>query len=241
MAQAHNDRTVLVVTGGDEPHGAHLTAVLADLRDDTLVVAADSGLDHAVRLGLPVHHIVGDLDSAHPTLVTLAEAAGATVTRHPVAKDATDLDLALDMATDLGAGRVTVVGGHGGRLDHFLANCLALAAPRHQHLVVDAVIGDALVQVARPSTPTTLHGTPGELVTLLPVNGPAEGVLTDGLLYPLVHETLPEGSTRGVSNEMSRPDAEVRLGDGTLLVIRPGGAGTHHAARTRAAPTPLTP
>jgi thiamine pyrophosphokinase len=212
--------TAVIVTGGDLPGGEHLDAVLRDLPDDVVVIAADSGLDHAVRLGLTVHHAVGDFDSADPVLVSLAEAAGTTVTRHAVAKDATDLELALDAAADLGARRLLVIGGHGGRLDHFLANCLALATPRHESLLIDAVIGDATVHVARPWHTTELVGAPGDLVTLLPVNGAAEGVVTDGLVYPLRHETLAEGSTRGVSNVLAQPHATVRLTAGVLLVIR---------------------
>ena len=45
-----------------------------------------------------------------------------------------------------------------------------------------------------------LEGEPGELVTLVAVNGPAEGVTTEGLAYPLRGETLEPGSSRGVSN-----------------------------------------
>ena len=45
-----------------------------------------------------------------------------------------------------------------------------------------------------------LEGEPGELLTLLAVNGPAEGVTTEGLAYPLRGETLEPGSSRGVSN-----------------------------------------
>jgi thiamine pyrophosphokinase len=216
--------TAVIVTGGDPPRGGRLTAVLGALPADAVVIAADSGLEHALRLGLTVHHAVGDFDSADPAVVRAAEAAGTTVTRHPPAKDATDLELALDAAADLGARHLLVLGGHGGRLDHFLANCLALANPRYGELAIDAVVGDALVHVARPWATTELHGTPGDLVTLLPVNGPAEGVHTDGLEYPLHQETLTQGSTRGVSNVLARPDATVRLSGGTLLVIRPGGS-----------------
>jgi thiamine pyrophosphokinase len=215
------DRTAVIVTGGDRPHGERLDAVLRDLQDP-LVIAADSGLEHAVGLGLTVHHAIGDFDSADPVQLARVEAAGTRVTRHPVAKDATDLELALDAAADLGARRLLVIGGHGGRLDHFLANCLLLASPRLGALAIDAVVGDALVHVARPWATTSLHGSPGELLTLLPVNGPAEGVVTVGLAYPLRDETLCSGSTRGVSNLMIGHEAEIRLRAGTLLVVRPG-------------------
>ena len=59
------------------------------------MIAADSGLDHATALGFAVDLVVGDLDSADPAAVDAAVAAGAAVERHPEAKDATDLELAL--------------------------------------------------------------------------------------------------------------------------------------------------
>ena len=62
------------------------------------------------------------------------------------------------------------------------------------------------------------RGQPGELVTLLAVNGPAEAVRTEGLVYPLRGETLEPGSSRGVSNVFAdrRPASAVERG--VLLV-----------------------
>ena len=67
-----------------------------------------------------------------------------------------------------------------------------------------------------------VDGEAGELVSLLPVHGPAEGVRTSGLRYPLHGETLPAGTTRGVSNVVESPPAEVQLDAGTLVVVLPG-------------------
>ena len=53
----------------------------------------------------------------------------------------------------------------------------------------------------------TLTGAPGEIVSLLPVHGPAEGVTTSGLEYPLHDETLPAGTSRGVSNVFAATEA----------------------------------
>ncbi|HEX6724693.1 MAG TPA: thiamine diphosphokinase, partial [Gaiella sp.] len=86
------------------------------------VVAADGGLDRAVALGLDVDIVVGDLDSVSPAALAKAEAAGRRIVRHPTAKDATDLELALDEAASLGARRVLVVASAGGRLDHLAAS-----------------------------------------------------------------------------------------------------------------------
>ena len=89
-----------------------------------------------------------------------------------------------------------------------------------------AQMGAARVTVVRHAAELT--GAVGGHVTLLPVGGPARGITTDGLLYPLTDEDLAPGSTRGVSNELLGSVAHVRLREGTLLAVQPGTTGAHH-------------
>jgi len=202
---------VVVVASGPGPDVA--------VPDGGTVIAADGGLDRAAALGLEVDVLVGDLDSVSPAALARAESAGTRIVRHPVAKDATDLELALDEALALGARRVLVIASAGGRLDHLAASLLLLGAERYAELELDALVGDALVHVVRSAR--TLRGTPGELLTLLPLGDGAEGVTTSGLEYPLDGETLGPGSTRGVSNVFTTAEARVTLAEGILLAIRP--------------------
>lgn len=205
----------LVLTGGDA-----VPAELAPLLpSDAFVVAADSGLEHAHALGRTVDLVVGDLDSVDPDALAAAKAAGAVVERHPVEKDATDFELALDAARARGAQRITVVGGYGGRLDHFLANALVLGSARWGDAEIVAWIGRARVTVVREHT--EIRGRVGSLCTLLAVGGPARGVATSGLRYPLDDEVLLPGSTRGVSNEHAVPTAAVTVRVGTVLAVQP--------------------
>lgn len=219
-------RCVVAVAGGDPvpPH------VAARLPADAFVIAADSGLGVATALGVDVDLVVGDLDSVDLTALERARAAGVEVREFPADKDRTDLALALDAGVEAGADRIVVVGGHGGRLDHLLANALLLASPEYAGVDVVAHMGEATIHVVRHGT--TLAGSPGELVTLLPVHGPAHGVTTEGLLYPLDDEPLTAGSSRGVSNELAVQEATVRVRDGVLLVIQPGALGVHLRSRT---------
>jgi len=218
-------RVAVVVGGGGAP--AVGLDVLGDLGTDPLVIAADSGLTHARDLGLTVHRVVGDMDSVDPAVLEAAAAAGVVVDRHPEAKDATDLDLALDAVLAARPSRVVVVTGAGDRVDHALAVALAVSAPRFATVAVEAWIGAAHLWVVHDSA--TLPGRPGDLVSLLPVHGPAVGVTTDGLLYPLDDEDLLPGSTRGVSNEWASEVARVHVRGGSLIAVAPGVAGTHWA------------
>ena len=206
------DPDVVVVASGDGPPVALPAA--------RTVVAADGGLGRALALGLDVDVVVGDLDSVSTGALAAAEAAGARVVRHPVAKDATDLELALDEALGLDARRVLVVASAGGRLDHLLSALLLLASDRYADAELDALVGETLVHVVRGSR--SLAGAPGDLVTLLPLGGPAHGVSTEGLAYPLHGEMLAAGSSRGVSNVFSASEATVSVERGVLLALRPG-------------------
>jgi thiamine pyrophosphokinase len=213
-------RAAIVLAGGD-PVEPNLSTLLPR---DAVVIAADSGLHQAELLGLHVDYVVGDFDSADPDAVERARVAGAVIERHPAEKDATDLELALDVARDQGAQKITVVGGAGGRLDHLIANFMLLASSRFADLEIDARPGDAyvaVVQGGRPPRPVT--GRPGSLVTLLPIGGDACGITTVGLQYPLQDATLRPGTSRGVSNVLIGTEGSVALDIGTLLAIQPEG------------------
>ena len=211
-----DDVVVVVFAGGDAP----LRTSVEDLSPETThVVAADSGADHARELGWAVHEAVGDFDSINPmTLIDLR--AGLTVIdAHPTAKDATDLELALDRAIDREPDRIVVVGGHGGRFDHWLGNTLLLTAEKYRGAALQARFGPTVVDVVWERL--ALTGRPGDLVSLFAVRAPVTGVSTTGLRYPLHDETLLPASSRGVSNELTATVAEVVVGEGPLVVVRP--------------------
>ena len=207
--------TIVVVAGGHP-----LEDTRPRLPVGAMVIAADSGVDRAHALGLHVDLAIGDFDSVSSKGLAAAEAGGARVERHPAAKDATDLELALDAAIALHPTRIVVVGSGGGRLDHLLGSVLLLADARYEAAEIDAYLGDAVAHVVRGTR--TLSGTPGDDLTLLPVHGAAEGVTTEGLEYPLRGETLPAGTSRGVSNVFSASEAHITVEHGCLLAVRPG-------------------
>lgn len=211
-----SEKLVVVVAGGLPPR----PEAALGIPPGTPVVAADGGLEYARSLGLDVTLAVGDFDSATADTVSAAEAAGTRVERHPAAKDVTDLELALEAALGFSPERILVLAGGGGRLDHLAAELLLLASPRWTGVELDAEVGRALVHVVRSERVVT--GWPGELVTLLALHGPAHGVRTEGLEYPLRGETLEPGSTRGVSNVLVASQARISLERGVLLAVRPG-------------------
>ncbi len=204
---------VIIFNGGDP-----LARRVADeLPAGAYTIAADSGIEHTLALEWPIDLAVGDFDSVSAAALAAAEATGTVVERHPAAKDQTDLELALDAALARRPDEIVVVGGHGGRVDHFVAGVLVLANDAYADIAVRAIVGPARLHVVRGQL--ELFGSPGDLLTLLPIAGPVAGVTTSGLRYPLVDEPLEPGSTRGVSNVLLGPTASVTVRDGVLLAI----------------------
>lgn len=220
-------RIVLVVAGGAEPS----LAVQSALPIHDYCVAADSGADHALAIGIVPNLVVGDLDSISPVVLDQLESgllAEVEIERHPEAKDMTDLELALRRAIESSPDRVVVVGLDGGRPDHYLANLLAVSSPdlalsnlSGDDPEIEALLGTTRLSVVRSQK--TLSGRPGELLTLLPVHGAVTGISLSGVEFPLSNETLESGSARGVSNVLARDSAELTVGSGTLLVFQPDG------------------
>ena len=187
---------------------------------EPLVIAADGGARHAASLGLAIDRWVGDGDSLGDAALAELTSRGVPVERSRPDKDESDTELAVMAALRLGATHLVILGALGGaRLDHALANLGLLALPDLAGLDVRLLATDAQIRYLRAPGRLDVSGRLGDLVSLLPVGGDADGVTTDGLAYVLRDEPLREGRTRGLSNVRSLPEASVILRRGGLLVV----------------------
>lgn len=207
----------LVVLDGD-PLGSD--AWLAGLaRSADVVIAADGGASRLASAGRRPDLVVGDMDGLPAEAQRDLERAGATLERHPAEKDRTDGELALDAAVRRGADEIVVAGAFGGaRLDHLAGNLMLLAAEDFAAIDVALVTERATFRSIVGPGILEVDGMPGDWVTLAALSETARGVATDGLRYPLRHEELVRGSTRGVSNELTGRRGSVEVGEGLLLV-----------------------
>lgn len=202
---------------------AFVAAPFRELLDRAdLLVAADGGGNALHEAAIRPHMVIGDLDSLRPAVAEAFAAAGALVIRYPAEKDETDLELALLYAAGRGARQIDVLGAFGGRWDQELSNVALLALPELAGLRVRLLDVGQEAYLARGETP--IAGAVGETVSLLPVGGPARGITTRGLRYPLTGAELRFERSRGVSNEIVAPPAQVSVGEGMLLVVHLFGA-----------------
>ena len=215
-------RHAIVLADGDAPARAALDAAWPGWDQGVdLVIAADGGARHATALGLRLDRWVGDGDSIDPADLNALAITGVRIDRVAREKDASDTELAVLAAVDAGADELTILGGLGGvRIDHAVTNVALL-----EHAALAGRVARLYDQrAARLSLLTApgevvLDGHVGDLVTLVPVGGPAVGVTTRELRYPLLDDTLKPGSSRGLSNVRTTARAGVSIREGRILLI----------------------
>ena len=188
---------------------------------DDLVVAADSGYDHAVALGMPVDVLVGDLDSISVSGREHARTSPIEIEQHPNDKDATDLELAIRAAASRGVTVIDIHGGEGGRLGHLLGVALSLTNREWDSVDIAWHTDTAVIRAATQKHPVVLSVDIGEAITILPV-GDVSGVTTTGLRWSLEDASLERGATVGVSNESVSRLVTIDVDTGAVLVAREG-------------------
>jgi thiamine pyrophosphokinase len=188
------------------------------LETATVLLAADGGTHHLLKLGLRPHLIIGDLDSLDPAIRQEMVEAGVEIRQHPRDKDETDLELALLLAAaDYPTQPILIVGGFGGRLDQALANILLLAHPGLRGRDIQLV--DAKQRAWLVYDQTTITGEPGDTVSFIPLGGDVHIRQTTGLKWQLRDEWLHFGPARGVSNVLLGTTAQVQVAEGVLLCV----------------------
>lgn len=213
-ARMKSDLRAVVIANGIAPDEA---TVGRWLQPGDRLVCADGGAQAALALGLKPDVVIGDLDSLDETQQAQLEALGCRLIVHPVAKDWTDLELALKLAVREGATEIVILGALGGRIDQELANILLLLLPELEDILARIVDEQQEMFVTRGEAIIT--GRVGEIVSLIPLGGDVTGIVTEGLLYPLRDEPLLAGPARGISNVMMDAVARVVIKSGALLIV----------------------
>jgi thiamine pyrophosphokinase len=210
----NNKNKVILFVNGDLPAGER---ILTQITPDDTLIAVDGGLSHMVRLGLTPDLIIGDLDSVNKAELDQFRGQGIEVRKYPIDKNETDLEIALEAAQKMEPSIIWIVAALGKRIDQTLANIFLLTRPKLASYDVRLVDGHQEVFLIRKSV--TLLGKPGQRVSLLPINGPAKGIQTQGLAYSLQNETLYPDKTRGISNWMTNTSATISIENGFLLCV----------------------
>ena len=198
-------------------------AARAFLQADDYLIAADGGANHLMKMGILPEIVIGDLDSIDENTLFELTTAEVKIEQYSEDKDETDIELALRYAVELHPSSILIVGALGGRLDQTLANLCILTHPTLAG--IDIRLDDGVEEAFYCWASTTnggqveVRGRSGDTISLIPWNGPVEGVSTEGLQWSLFGETLFSNQSRGISNMLLGASASIRIQSGLLLIV----------------------
>jgi thiamine pyrophosphokinase len=211
-------RWAVIVTGG-EPL---IAGAAAHVPPHAFLIAADSGLDHALGAGLRPDLLVGDLDSVSTAGVAWAREHRIPIEVHPTDKDVTDTQIALAAATHRQYDHVLLLSGGGDRLDHSIGAITALGHPSLGDCrTVTAIWGTSRIHVFHAPGYWEVPVADSATFSLLALHGECDRIALTGARWPLADATLEPASTRGISNVATQALLRLTVGSGVLTLVIP--------------------
>lgn len=204
---------ILFVTGGRAPDVNWFTNVA----DGRKIFCVDRGIEICRACNLVPEILIGDFDSANQTSVAWARTKKIPVERHPVDKDLTDTQLALNRAAELFGEHVALVTGcFGGRVDHLYSTIFTCAASSTKIFLADEreiiffVTGGESIDVTFNRRPLAL--------SLLPVSEICSGVTIKNVRWELDGATLTQNFPNAISNRVTGDEVSIGVEIGKLAV-----------------------
>ena len=216
-------KKMLIVSGGSiqDRFASAFLNMQACAEEPPVLIAADRGLDHLLRLGILPDLVIGDFDSvSEEGKRFLASAGEEKIVRLRPEKDETDTESALRLAVSRGAGEVTILGVTGTRLDHVLAGLALTAVGEELGCRVTLLDQHNIVRAVGSGTTLRKREIPGKYISFFAIKSPVTGLTLTGFRYPLRDYTLDTaGIALTVSNEIKEETAVVKYDSGLLVMI----------------------
>ena len=178
-----------------------------------IVIAADSGYNSAVAMGVKVDVLLGDFDSLS------GEIPGDVpeILQLPPKKDLTDTQLAVEKAIEMGATDVVIIGSTAGRFDHAMSTLAILENLHSRHIRAQIVNGQNRVCFVKNTNHIVLRSQ-YKYFSLIATDK-AKGVSIEGAIYPLKNKTLERTLQYAISNEVDGNAALITVKKGGLFII----------------------
>lgn len=182
-----------------------------NLRDASIIIAADGGALLCSELDIRPDYIVGDMDSISRELKdTFSDSE--FILRPD--QNSTDMQKAIDFAMSLSPVLIKVFSSFGKRIDHTIANVLLF---QEYETSVPLVIYDNFGRMSLLSPGKhSLRGRIGMTVSMFSLN-PLENLILEGFKYPVDEQSF-SGSFIGVSNVYVKEISHVSFDSGKLFL-----------------------
>ncbi|UUV19822.1 thiamine diphosphokinase [Fusobacteria bacterium ZRK30] len=175
------------------------------------IYCADGGANHAYNLGVIPKLILGDLDSITEEVISHYKKLEVKFEKFSVSKNFTDGELILEKVT-AEYKDVLILGGLGGRTDHFLTNLNLLE--KYQNITY-ADENEIIFWVKKDME---ICGQRGKTISFIPLT-PIDSLTLKGFTYPLDRADIPRSSSLCMSNIIEQEAVRIKYNNGSVIGI----------------------
>ena len=204
-------KNALIICNGNPPP----KSLLYQLWEKTTYrVAADGGANLLVKNKCMPDAVIGDFDSL---MAKTRKKMPNTKFLHIPEQDTNDADKAVRHCLQLGFKEIHLLAADGGRQDQFLSGLEILYKYSKKARLISWTQMERMEFIFQNWEEKI---QPGTTISMLPVFGIAQGIVTKGLKYPLKNQSLiPGESPSGVSNLVVSTPVKINVTKGRLLVV----------------------
>jgi len=189
-------------------------------RSPDCIIGIDRGLHFCYRNGIKPDYVLGDFDSIDEDVMQYYKnQKDISVCRFPPEKDATDTQIGVEKAIALKSTSICLLGGTGGRLDHFWANVQALAFALRQGVCACMIDRQNFITLLKEDTILKREEQFGTYVSFFSLGDHVEGLTLTGFKYPLNNYFLTNSDSIAVSNEIVEHVANIKFRQGILIMM----------------------
>ena len=183
------------------------------------IIAIDGGANHLDKMDIKPDYMVGDLDSVDEEVFEKYKEQGVEYYKYPCKKDETDSELGIILAIEQGNMCIDIYAALGGRIDHEISN-IGLLYYILRRGVYPRIITETEDIYILENDEIAIEGKKGDIVSVIPFKGDANGVTLRDLEYPLDEFDLEYTTPRGISNVMLDSVCHINVRDGCLLIVK---------------------
>ena len=208
-----------VIVSGGSIDDSFAIQMIENIKPD-YVIGVDGGLHFLYRNQVVPTHIVGDFDSVSPEVIAFyKDQADIPIREFNPVKDATDTEIAVCLAAELGVKALWLLGATGTRLDHVMANIQILKIAYDQGIKAYILDECNRISVWEEEICLSKEDKYGKYFSLFPLGGAVEDVSIQGAKYPLSHYSMRASESRCVSNEYEDDEVKITFPQGVMILM----------------------
>ncbi|MEQ8155819.1 MAG: thiamine diphosphokinase [Clostridiaceae bacterium] len=205
---------ITIVAGGTPPSKE---LMWDSIKDSKYTIAADRGAEALIINGFRPDYILGDFDSLKGEFLDILSNDHINIVKYDSVKDFTDTEAAFNLALDLGADEIVLLGCTGSRIDHLFPNIGLLKKALLNK--VSCRIADDCNVITLTDSPMTIKGSPGQIISFFAYEEKVENFNIYGAKYELFNHTLIPFDGLTVSNEFLDKDIKITFHRGLVLIF----------------------